>query len=105
MVEEIRGLHLLDVPIKLFERHDQKDHMDIFSGMTGLEFIYTPTAIGLTVEQQSKLIELVDGRGMFSSSQKINVKWRDMRALISDMTNPNTRSLLGAQLAMHLNQL
>ena len=73
--------------------------------MTGLEFIYTPPAIGLTVEQQSKLIELVDGRGMFSSSQKINVKWRDMRALISDMTNPNTRSLLGAQLAMHLNQL
>jgi len=105
MVEEIRGLRLMDVPMKLFERHDPTDHMDIFSGMTGLEFIYTPSACGLTVEQQSKLIELVDGRGLFSSSQKINVKWRDMRTLISDMTNPNTRSLLGAQLAMHLNQL
>lgn len=105
MVEEIRGLRLMDVPTKLYERHDPKDHMDIFSGMTGLEFIYTPTAIGLTVEQQSKLIELVDGRGMFSSSQKFNLKWRDMRALISDMTNPNTRSLLGAQLTVHLNQL
>jgi hypothetical protein len=105
MVEEIRGQRLMDVPTKLYERHDPKDHMDIFSGMTGLEFIYTPTAIGLTVEQQSKLIELVDGRGMFSSSQKINVKWRDMRALISDMTNPNTKSLLGPQLTMHLNHL
>jgi superfamily I DNA/RNA helicase len=105
MVEEIRGLRPMDVPMKLFERHDPTDHMDIFSGMTGLEFIYTPSASGLTVEQQSRLIELVDGRGMYSSSQKINVKWRDMRALISDMTDPNTRSLLGAQLAMHLNQL
>jgi hypothetical protein len=80
--------------------------MDIFSGMTGLEFIYTPTARGLTVEQQSRLIEFVDGRGMFSSSQKMNVKWRDMRALISDSkSNPNTKALIGPQLTMLLNQL
>ena len=106
MVEEIKGLRLADIPQKLYERHDPKDQMDIFSGMTGLEFIYTPTARGLTVEQQSRLIEFVDGRGMFSSSQKMNVKWRDMRALISDSkSNPNTKALIGPQLTMHLNQL
>ena len=106
MVEEIKGLRLTDIPQKLHERHDPKDRMDIFSGMTGLEFIYTPTARGLTVEQQSRLIEFVDGRGMFSSSQKMNIKWRDMRALISDSkSNPNTKVLIGPQLTMHLNQL
>jgi superfamily I DNA/RNA helicase len=106
MVEEIKGLRLTDIPQKLYERHDPKDQMDIFSGMTGLEFIYTPIARGLTVEQQSRLIEFVDGRGMFSSSQKMNVKWRDMRALISDSkSNPNTKALISPQLTMLLNQL
>ena len=103
MVEDIKGLRLMDLPLKLFERHDPKDHLDIFSGMTGLEFIYTPTANGLTVEQQSRLIELVDGRGMYSSQRKINVKWRDMRSLINDLeVDAKVRSLIGQTITQRL---
>ena len=93
----------MDVPMKLFERHDPTDHMDIFSGMTGLEFIYTPSASGLTVEQQSRLIELVDGRGMYSSQRKMNVRWRDMRSLINDLeVDANSRSLIGQAITQQL---
>ena len=103
MVEEIRGLRLMDVPMKLFECHDPTDHMDILSGMTGLEFIYTPSASGLTVEQQSRLIEVVDGRGMYSSQRKMNVKWRDMRSLINDLeVDANARSLIGQAITRQL---
>jgi len=103
MVEDIKGLRLMDPPLTLIERHDPKDHLDIFSGMTGLEFIYTPTANGLTVEQQSRLIELVDGRGMYSSQRKINVKWRDMRSLINDLeVDAKVRSLIGQTITQRL---
>ena len=79
---------------------------DIYEGMTGFEFIYTLVSLGLSVEQQSKIIDLVDGRGMFSSSRKMNIKWRDMRGLISDLRdNPNTKSLLGNQLSEQLTKL
>lgn len=106
MVEEIKGLRLMDVPMKLFERHDPTDHMDIFSGMTGLEFIYTPSASGLTVEQQSRLIDLVDGRGMYSSQRKMNAKWRDIRDLIDDLGHdPNVRSFWSASITQRLRSL
>ena len=105
-VEDIKGLGLMDVPVELDERQYRKNHSDIYSGMTGLEFIYTPNSAYLSVDQQSKLIRLVDGRGMFSSSQKMNVKWRDMRALISDLeSNSKIKSLLGTQLTDRLSQL
>ena len=89
--------------MKLFERHDPTDHMDIFSGMTGLEFIFTPSASGLTVEQQSRLIDLADGSGKYFSQLKMNVKWRDMRSLINDLeVDANARSLIGQAVTQKL---
>ena len=103
MVEDINGCRSLEVPKKLTECHDPVDYMDIYTGMTGFEFIYTPEALGLSVEHQNKLIDLVDGRGMYSSSKKINVKWRDIRSLFNDVVNDaNVRALLGQSLTEHL---
>ena len=94
------------MPEKLSEVYESELGNDIFTGMTGLEFIYTSGSRGLSVEHQNKIIELVDGRGMYSSSGKINVKWKDIRNLINDLnTNPNVKSLIGNQLAEYLIQL
>ena len=105
-VEDIKGIRLLTVPEKLFEMHVSEDLADIYTGMTGLEFIYTPQSMGLSVDQQSKIIDLADGRGMFSSNRKMNVKWRDMRNLISDLNaDPKVKSLIGSQLTERLSLL
>jgi hypothetical protein len=105
-VENINDLNFIGVPEKLSEIYEPELGNDIFTGMTGLEFIYTSGSRGLSVEHQNKIIDLVDGRGMYSSSRKINVKWKDIRNLINDLkTNPNVKSLIGNQLAEHLIQL
>jgi len=105
-VENINDLNFIGVPEKLSEIYEPELGNDIFTGMTGLEFIYTSGSRGLSVEHQNKIIELVDGRGMYSSSRKMNVKWKDIRNLINDLnTNPNVKSLIGNQLAEYLIQL
>jgi hypothetical protein len=58
MVEDIKGYRLLDIPEKLIERYHPQDVKDIYEGMTGFEFIYTLVSLGLSVEQQSKIIDL-----------------------------------------------
>ena len=74
--------------------------------MTGLTFIYTPQSSGLSVNQQSKIIELVDGSGLYSSSKKMNTKWKNMRRLIDDLENdPNVRLLIGPALTDRLRGL
>ena len=74
--------------------------------MTGMEFIYTSQSMGLSVEHQSKIIELADGRGLYSSSKRMNIRWKDMRKLIDDLeSQPNVRSLIGPPLTDRLRNL
>lgn len=102
-VENIDNTKLLPPPVHLSEGYDQENRADKYDKMTGLEFIYTPSATGMSVEHQDKLIELVDGRGMYSSSKKMNVKWKDMRNLLNDLhSNPNVRAFLGPNLTERL---
>ena len=95
-VESISKVGLVTLPVRLNEIHDPVDIMDEFVGMTGENFIYTKAALGLSVDQQNKLVELVDGRGLWSSSKKEYVKWRDIRDLAKDLTiSPQSRSVVG----------
>ena len=98
-VESILGTNLVLLPTQLDEVYDPDDEFDTLIGMTGAEFIYTKFALGLTVDHQNKITELVDGKGLISSPRRENVKWRDMRSLSIDLNgNPNARSLLGTTL-------
>ena len=98
-VESILGTNLVLMPVQLDEVYDPDDKFDALIGMTGEEFIYTKYAFGLTVDHQNKITELVDGKGLISSSKRENVKWRDMRSLSINLEgNPNARSLLGTTL-------
>jgi hypothetical protein len=52
--------------------------------VTGLGFIYSEPAIGLSAEAQDKLVELVDGKGA-KAAGGARIRWRTMWALAQDM--------------------
>lgn len=54
--------------------------------LTGLEFLYTEDAIGLSMELQDKLIELVDGNNL-TDERGNKLKWRNMKDLILDVNS------------------
>lgn len=56
------------------------------TSLTGLEFLYTEDAIGLSMELQDKLIELVDGN-ILTDEKGNKLKWRNMKDLILDVNS------------------
>ncbi|RVC68004.1 hypothetical protein EN766_30960, partial [Mesorhizobium sp. M2A.F.Ca.ET.046.02.1.1] len=63
------------------------------SKLTGLEFVYTGHALGLSLEAQDKLIELVDGRGLRSARAGRRLKWPHMASAIADLTESRRHDL------------
>ena len=62
--------------------------------------------MGLSVEHQNKIIDLVNGRGLYASSKRMNTQWKDMRKLIDDLEcDPNVRALIGPALTDRLREL
>ena len=104
--EEIRGLRLMPIPNRLTEIYDPEDQQDMFAGMTGLEFTYTKHSMGLSIENQNKVIELADGRSVYSSNKRMNTQWKDIRNLINDLEHdPNVRARIGPALTDRLRGL
>ena len=98
-IESLSGVNLLEIPARLPETQYSDTNQDLYSDMTGLDFIYSEYAIGMTVEQQDRLINLVDGKGLFSSEKRARIKWKDMRSLLNDIPNdPNSRTVVGQTL-------
>lgn len=60
---------------------DEEQTIGLF---TGAEYLYTDNALGLSVESQRKLLELVDGRGTVSSTGK-RMGWKSISDLASDL--------------------
>jgi len=79
-------LSLFAAPDVLPELDVSTGHVDI-GALTGLEFLFTSYALGITPETQDKLVELVDGRGLRQSGERggRRLKWRDMRSLYNDL--------------------
>ena len=53
--------------------------------LTGLQFIYTAYSLGLSLEAQNKLIELVDGKGLKAATGGRRLKWQNMASLLADL--------------------
>ena len=53
--------------------------------LDGRSFLYTKGAVGLSLEAQDKIVELVDGRGLRPSGRG-RTKWRSMSSLSEDMS-------------------
>lgn len=61
--------------------------------LNGLQFVYTSRALGLSVEAQDKLIELVDGRGLKGSGGR-RLRWKDIGSLKADLDQSRRHDLL-----------
>jgi hypothetical protein len=59
--------------------------------LSGRQFIYTSEALGLSVDTQDKVEELVDGRGLQAAFTGRRLKWPDMATLMSDLHRSRRR--------------
>jgi hypothetical protein len=75
---------IISIPESLPQIEPAKDVAEVGS-LTGLQFVYTAHALGLSVEAQDKLIDLVDGRGMRAAGGGGRLKWPNVSSLLADL--------------------
>lgn len=61
-----------------------------FGELTGLEYLFTDNALGLSIEAQEKLEALVDGRGAISATGR-RLRWKSLSSAAADLRK-NRRS-------------
>lgn len=81
--EELKPEFLAGIPDCLPEVEDETVELDI-AGMTGREFLFTDFALGMSIEAQDKLAELVDGRGARTADNR-RVRWPYLGDLAGDL--------------------
>jgi hypothetical protein len=64
---------------------DPDTSIDDTSALFGNQFLYTPSALGLSIEAQEKLSELVDGRGLSRGGGGRRLKWPTISSLVKDL--------------------
>jgi hypothetical protein len=68
--------------------------------LTGVEFLYTSDALGLSPDAQEKLAELVDGKGLIRGGSGRRLKWATMGSLLADLNESRMQDgLLGPHIA------
>jgi hypothetical protein len=94
---------LQGIPESLPQIEPAKDLAEVGS-LTGLQFVYTAHALGLSVEAQDKLIDLVDGRGMRAAGGGGGrLKWPNVSLLFADLhANRRNDLRLGPNVAEEL---
>lgn len=101
--EEIDEHLIAGVPRVLPDIEDTSESETIAS-LTGAEYLYTEHALGLSIEAQEKLEELVDGRGAVNPTGK-RVRWKSLSTAATDL-HRNRRSdlLFGPKVSDELRQ-
>lgn len=101
--EELEPDLMAGVPEVLTEYEEASDQETVAS-LTGTGYLHTSLALGLSVEAQEKLKELVDGRGAMNSAGK-RVRWKFVGDAASDLRR-NRRSdlLFGSRVSEELRE-
>lgn len=84
-VEELDSSLLMGVPEQLPEMEPNTELLNL-GELNGVQFLYTPQSLGLSLEAQEKIAELVDGRGRTDAQTRRRTKWRNMQSFISDIS-------------------
>jgi len=99
--EEIKVEYIQPVPERLAETENSSRAGDAWD-LTGDAFLYTPHALGLSLDAQEKLVSLVDGTGL-RSSRGHRLNWRSMAKLLEDLQSSRTHDVaLGPKVADEL---
>lgn len=80
------------VPERLPEAESGDSPRDLLR-LTGSQFLYTGYAIGLSLEAQSKLVELATGRGAVRGGTNQKVRWENVGALLEDVSSSRSYDL------------
>jgi hypothetical protein len=68
--------------------------------LTGVQFLYTSDAIGLSPDAQEKLAELLDGKGLIRGGSGRRLKWATIGCLLADLNESRMQdNLLGPNIA------
>jgi hypothetical protein len=83
--ENLNATYNQGVPTLLPET-DPNTSIDNTLALSGTEFLYTPSALGLSLEAQGKLSEIVDGKGLTRGGLGgRRLKWATMSSLVKDL--------------------
>jgi hypothetical protein len=103
--EKLNPDYLAGVPELLPEIEPESGLSDAYK-LSGEQFLYTSFALGLSIETQQKLIELVDGRGLVRAGSGRRVKWPNVGSLLRDLgQNRMHDTLTGPVVAAELRTL
>ena len=90
-IENLDETHAQSTP-KLLPEIDPNTQEDNALALAGREFIYTSNAVGLSLDAQHKIVELVDGRGLVQRASDgrgfiggRRVKWTTVGSLVADL--------------------
>jgi hypothetical protein len=90
--EDLDKSLLVGTPRVLPDIEEDSDQ-ESFASLTGSEYLHTENALGLSIEAQEKLEELVDGRGAISATGK-RVRWKTLAAAATDLRRNRRSDLL-----------
>jgi UvrD-like helicase C-terminal domain/AAA domain len=76
---------LLQGTPEILPEFEPDQNLENFGKLSGIQFIYTAHALGLSPEAQEKLVDLVDGRGLLAAGGGGRLKWRDMSSMLADI--------------------
>lgn len=87
-VEHLLPENSKGVPKRLPEVQPSREARDALQ-LTGDQFLYTSYAVGLSLDAQMKLEELVDGRGRIRGGTQKRERWVDVGSLLRDVSASN----------------
>ena len=98
-------LNLLQGTPELLPEMEPDREIDEVGRLTGLQFVYTAHSLGLSLEAQDKLIELVDGRGLLRAKGGPRLKWQNISSVVADLVeNHRPDQQLGPTVAAQLRE-
>jgi hypothetical protein len=84
LVENVSEHLFVGIP-EVLPEIDLNQQAGDLKALTGLQYIYTTNAMGLPVEAQEKLIELVDGKGARIAQTQTRTRWPSIETLAEDL--------------------
>jgi hypothetical protein len=88
--ENLNAAYNQGVP-NLLPETDPNTSNDNTLALSGAEFLYTPSALGLSLEAQERLSEIVDGKGLTRGGLGgRRLKWATMSSLVKDLNESHS---------------
>ena len=82
---------------------DPNQHVEDLGELTGQQYLFTFRALGLSLDAQTKLADLVDGKGLLAAGNKARLRWRTIKSLAEDIRESRRHDqLIGPLVAQEL---